>query len=224
MLLYKLSSNAQWLGSIIVLIVCVICYRQRPAYIKVLVFYALTSIIFQTILRIIRVFFQNRGLNEAGDIYVLFEGVILPLVFYHAVQNKVYRKGVVAGILIYILVYCFAFHFYQPYFYSIIRGARDLMMILLSISYFIYLIQTLPEEDLLRFPMFWINSAILIFFSGTFILSYLMDYITTIMRDQFAYFWAFRNFFRFAFCLVLSYAGWLNLQSVRAAQKSALLH
>ncbi|MBX2969146.1 MAG: hypothetical protein KF803_07225 [Cyclobacteriaceae bacterium] len=79
--------------------------------------------------------------------------------------------------------------------------------------------RTLPEEDLLKFPMFWINTAALIFFSGTFILSYLMDYIMAVMRDQFVHFWTFRNFFRFAFCLVLAYAGWLNLKTIRATQR-----
>lgn len=201
------------------MLVCVFYYSQRPIYIRVLGFYAMTSVFFQILLTIATSLFQNRWVNEIGDTFVLFEGILLPLAFYYALQIRTYRRWIIAGILFYVIIYGSAFFFFGEYFYSIIRGARDLLMILLSISYFIYLMRTLPEEDLLKFPMFWINTAMLIFFSGTFILSYLMDYIMTVMRDQFAHFWTFRNFFRFAFCLVLAYAGWLNLQSIRA-QKS----
>lgn len=222
-MLHQFSGNTQWLGSIIVLVVCIFYYNQRPVYIRVLGLFAMTSIVFQSLQRLSRLFFYNKGLNEIGDTYVFFEGIILPLVFYNAIQSLIYRRCIIAGIFLYVIIYGCAFLFFGEYFYSIIRGARDLLMILLSLSYFVYLMRTLPEEDLLRFPMFWINAAMLIFFSGTFILSYLMDYIILTMRDQFVHFWTFRNFFRFAFCLVLAYASWLNLQSIRA-QKSGLPH
>lgn len=67
--------------------------------------------------------------------------------------------------------------------------------------------------------MFWINTALLIFFSGNFILSYFREYIITMMGDGFGNYLIFRNFFRFAFCLVLTYAGWLNLKTIRATQR-----
>jgi hypothetical protein len=70
----------------------------------------------------------------------------------------------------------------------------------------------------MQVPMFWINSAILVFFSGTFILSYFREYIIVMIGDGIADYWTFRNFFRFAFCLVLAYAGWLNLRTIRATQ------
>jgi hypothetical protein len=180
--------------------------------------FGITSIVFQGFQRLSDFFFNSKGLNEIGDAYVFFEGILLPLVFYYAVQNPIYRRWIIGGIFLYVIIYGCAFLFFNEYFYSIIRGARDLLMILLSISYFVYLMRTLPEEDLLKFPMFWINTAALIFFSGTFILSYLMDYIMAVMRDQFVHFWTFRNFFRFAFCLVLAYAGWLNLKTIRVTQ------
>lgn len=83
-------------------------------------------------------------------------------------------------------------------------------MILFSVSYFIYLLRQLPEDDLLKFPMFWINSAIVVFFSGVFVLSYFRDYIVLVLEDDTAGFWAFRNFFSTAYWLVLAYAGWLS--------------
>jgi hypothetical protein len=85
------------------------------------------------------------------------------------------------------------------------------------------LLRELPQDDLMQFPMFSINTALLIFFSGTFILSYFREYIIAMMGDGFGNYLAFRNFFRFAFCLVLAYAGWLNLQSIRE-QKSGFPH
>jgi hypothetical protein len=66
--------------------------------------------------------------------------------------------------------------------------------------------------------MFWINAAVVIFFSGVFVLSYFRDYIVLVLKDDTAGFWAFRNFFSTAYWLVLAYAGWLNLKTIRATQ------
>jgi hypothetical protein len=70
-----------------------------------------------------------------------------------------------------------------------------------------------PEENILKFPLFWINASTLFYFSGTFVLSLMVGYIIDVLKNDMTGFWAFRNFFRLAFCLVLTYAAWLEWKS-----------
>ncbi|MBX2969147.1 MAG: hypothetical protein KF803_07230 [Cyclobacteriaceae bacterium] len=147
------------------------------------------------------------------------EALILSFLYYQVSNSLVLRRMIIVGVISYVIFYFSAYLYFPTYVFSAIRAGRDLLLILFSVSYFIYLLRQLPEDDLMKFPMFWINAAVVIFFSGVFMLSYFRDYIVLVLKDDTAGFWAFRNFFSTAYWLVLAYAGWLNLQSIRA-QKS----
>ena len=214
-----ISSYSQGLVSLIIGIICLKNYANRPDYIKVLGFYGLNSFVFQLSQESTILFFQNHYLNEIGNVYVLSECIILSFLFYFVIPVKTFRKAILFLILLYIFVYILAFLIFHKSAPAIIRSTRDLLIVIFCISYFFYLLRDLPEDDLMQVPMFWINSAILVFFSGTFILSYFREYIIVMIGDGIADYWTFRNFFRFAFCLVLVYAGWLNLKSIRATQR-----
>lgn len=217
--LLNLSSYTQGLGSLIIGIICLRCYKDRPDYIKVLGFYGLNSFIFQLLQESSIIFFQNRHLNTIGHAYVLAECMILSYLFYLVIHSQGFRKVIIFSVLFYTLLYILAFLTFPKSAHAIIRSVRDLQIIIFCLGYFFYLLRELPQDDLMKFPMFWINTALLIFFSGTFVLSYFREYIVAMMSDRFADYWIFRNFFRFAFCLVLAYAGWLNLKSIRATQR-----
>lgn len=223
LLLYNISSYTQGFGSLVISAICLMGYSKRPTYIKVLGFYGLNSFIFQLMQWVSIFFFYNQQLNTIGNVYVLFENIILSYLFYSVIQARAFRNAIIISILFYMLIYIFVFLMFPKSSYSIIRSVRDLQMVVFCMLFFFYLLRELPEYDLMQVPMFWVNSALLIFFSGTFILSYFRDYIVAMMGDGIGNYWIFRNFFRFTFCLVLAYAGWLNLQSIRA-QKSGLSH
>ena len=213
---FKLSIYYSWAGSIIIAISCLLLYNSRPHYIRALGFYALSSIVFSFGQSMVPIEHQRTWNNPIGNGFVLFEAFLLGSLYYFVTHSNSFRKSVLASITFYIFFYAFVFLFFAEYSFSYIRFGRDLLMILYSIAYFYYLIRALPEENLLRFPMFWINAAIIFFFSGMFILSFFRDYIVTVLKDDTSGFWAFRNFFRFAFCIVLAYAGWLDWRSIKS--------
>jgi uncharacterized membrane protein YesL len=109
------------------------------------------------------------------------------------------------------------FLFFKEQSTSFTRLGRDIVMILCALVYFYYLIRKLPEENLLRFPMFWITASVIFFFCGTLFFSVTADYIVSVLNNDRAGFLAFRNFFRFGFYLMLAYAGWLDYRSVKRA-------
>jgi hypothetical protein len=218
-LIFDISNYVQGTGSLIISLICLKWYRDKPNYIKVLGFYGLNSVVFTLFQEISALFFENQHIDTLAHAYVLLECILLSFLYYLIISNKRFRKVIVFSVLLYCTIYIFSFLFFSKSAHSIIRSVRDLQMIIFSMAYFFYLLHELSEDNLMRFPMFWINSATLVFFSGTFILSYFREYIIAMIGDGIADYWTFRNFFRFAFCLVLAYAGWLNLQSIRA-QKS----
>jgi hypothetical protein len=221
--LNNISHYASWLGSLIISIICLIDFKKRPGYVKVLGIYGLNSVLFSLLQELSSLLFQNQHINTIGHIYVLLESIILSWLFYLVLPVRRFRQAILISIVLYILVFIFAFSLSPKSAHAIIRSVRDLQLIIFCLGYFFYLLRELPQDDLIQFPMFWISTALLIFFSGTFVLSYFREYIIAMMGDGFGNYWTFRNFFRFAFCLVLAYASWLNLQSIRA-QKSGLLH
>jgi hypothetical protein len=216
--LYDLSGYLSGIGSLIIAACSLISFRSRPSYIKVLGLYAVTSIIFSLAQKLSEWFFGNVGLNAIGNTWTLFEALLLSLLFYNITKSTAFRKGIFVSAALYTIFYLITFLSFAEHSYSLIRFGRDFLVIFYSLAYFYYLIRELPEEDLLKTPMFWINSAVIFFFSGTLILSFMRDYIVNVLKDDLTGFWAFRNFFRFGFCLLLAYAGWLNWRSIKSKE------
>jgi hypothetical protein len=211
--IFRISTYFQWFISLLVILTSLISYFKRPNYIKALFYYGITSFTFSTLIQ----FIASRD-NYLTNTYVFLETLILSSLYYQVGNSVLFRRMIIVGVISYVIFYSSAYLYFPTYVFSAIRVGRDLLLILFSVSYFIYLLRQLPEDDLLKFPMFWINSAIVVFFSGVFVLSYFRDYIVLVLKDDTAGFWAFRNFFSTAYWLVLAYAGWLNLKTIRATQ------
>jgi hypothetical protein len=214
------SVYLQWAGSFIIFVSCLPLLKKRTAYIKILLYYSLASIGFQLAQQFSMVFFKNQGINQIGDGFVIAEAVLFGLLFWVVTEEKIFKRRVAIVLGAYILYYVISVSFFYSHAHSLIRMGRELVMILFSIGYFFYLLKKLPEENLLKFPMFWISAAIIFFFSGTFALSLMLDYIIQVMGNNLDGFWTFRNFFRFAFCLVLTYAVWLDWRLLKPKNHS----
>jgi hypothetical protein len=215
--LYNFSNILQWAGSIAVAACCLLYFNKRQSAIKTLGFYGITSILFSFAQRVVIWLSHGDYLNSIGNIYALMEAWTISLLFYFAYHKSSFRKTAIAFAVIYTASYLVTFLFFADRSYSFVRFGRDSLMIAQALIYFFFLLSKLPEEDLLKFPMFWINSAVIFFFSGTFVLSLMADYITTVLNNDLTGFWAFRNFFRFSFCLILAYAGWLDYKAIKTA-------
>ncbi len=212
--IFTLSGYVQWAGSLAIAVCCLLHYGKRPHYVKMLGVYAVVSAFFSLAQFTTIWAFSNVGVNAIGNAFVLSEAWCFAILFVYATPNSAFQKGILTLTILYTVFYATTLLFFSGYAYSFIRFGRDSLMIGYAVAYFYYLIRKLPEENLLRFPMFWINTAVIFFFSGTFILSLMVDYIVSVFGNDLTGFWTFRNFFRLAFCCVLAYAGWINLRSI----------
>ena len=208
-----ISHFVQMTGSLIVGICCLLSFPLRPNYIRVLGYTSIVSFI----LSIAQFIVLQVGLNvnPIGNLSTIVEAIFFALLYYLVMPEKQYRKGVgILAILYGLFLVCIFIVFREQYF-SLIRFGRDFLFVIYSVIFFYYLLQKLPETNLLQLPMFWINTAVIFYFSGTFILSYMRDYIVNQLGNDFSGFLVFKNLFKLPFCILLTYAGWLDFRAVR---------
>lgn len=61
---------------------------------------------------------------------------------------------------------------------------RSVGFILISILYFYTLIKELPTESITKLPMFWINTGVLLYFSGVFFHWLSVDYLINVLKSD----------------------------------------
>jgi hypothetical protein len=206
------TSHIQFAGSILLAFLCFRNYTRISLPIKVLGYYSLSSIVFQSAQIIVIAINKKQYLNQIGDGFVLAETVMLSMVFLFAFNQRIATRTIIFLIVAYTLFYAGQLMFNENG-YSVVRSGRDILMIALAIGYFYYLIKKQPEKDLLKFSMFWVSAGVIFYFSGTFILSLFLSYLTKASAPKFvAALWGIRNLFRLAFCLVLSHAVLLDIK------------
>lgn len=67
---------------------------------------------------------------------------------------------------------------------SYLQVCNSLFIITATVVYFFSLAKELPTETLTRFPMFWINTSLLLGFSGKFIANVATDFILNTLHEE----------------------------------------
>jgi hypothetical protein len=170
----------------------------------------LVSVVLQFFQTGSQVFFGAHYLNAIGDCYVFLESLLF-LAFYYILftNNRYLRLALIGSAFIIVSIYSMVLFGDATYpWYAVLSATRNVLLILFSVVTFFKLLTDLPNNNLLSLPLFWINSAILFYFSCTFMLSLTMDYIAQVLKDDFQIFWTFKNFLRAGFCVVICIGIW----------------
>lgn len=215
MILKEIANYAQQFGSLLIALLGCLFFFKRDRPIKILALYGLNSFVFQVISETILYFKIKGALNLNGNIYTLSEMLILLSFFYSLYSTKSSKNIVLIFVSVYLIMYFFFLFDHWRDFIGSIRTLRDAMIVVCSLVYFYSLVKNMPATNITKYPLFWINVALLFFFAGTLMLSISVDYWIKTLGDNFAWFWIFRNFFRFLFCLVVCYGLWLDLKQVK---------
>jgi hypothetical protein len=185
--------------------------RGRKEYLELGLLLWLALITEVTTLIIIRVFHSNP--NAASNIYGLLNFPLAALLYRRRINLK--NKNVIAmvPIAIYVLFGLgnilvngfFAFNTFT----MVLEAACFIVM---SIAYFYVLIQELPTESISKLPMFWINTANLIYYAGTFVITLSTSYLIEALSNDLTSVWMFHNFLGLVFYSILWY-GMLLIRS-----------
>ncbi|MBA3683208.1 MAG: hypothetical protein H0W73_18890 [Bacteroidetes bacterium] len=86
---------------------------------------------------------------------------------------------------------------------------ESIIFIFYSISFFYYALKNLIFENLLSTPLFWLNTAILIYFSGNLILFVFSNYMAQTDPVKYGILWAvIHTFFNVLYNVLLSVGFW----------------
>lgn len=86
---------------------------------------------------------------------------------------------------------------------------ESIVLIFYSLFFFYYVLKNLIFENLLQTPVFWINTAILFYFSGNLILFIFSNYMGRIDPVKYAVLWvAIHSFFNVLYSILLSIGFW----------------
>ncbi len=133
--------------------------------------------------------------NYSGSVYTLVEFILVLTVYYKAFNNPNRLNALFIMVIVYFLFYMVNLLFVQRQnINSYPKIASSLIFIVLAVGFFYRLIKDLPKVQVYRLPMFWVNVAVLVHFSGNLFVFTLSDYLVTVLKDNLIAYWSFHNF------------------------------
>lgn len=124
---------------------------------------------------------QNRGIHNLWlyNLYNLIEYSLLAIFFILLFQFK--RQGQIISSIVYLtiltlMIFISVSQSFTEHFNSTLMGLQSIVLICSSVLYFRVMLNNLEFETPWSNPFFWINSAILIYFSGCFFIFIFSDY------------------------------------------------
>lgn len=91
---------------------------------------------------------------------------------------------------------------------SLPRSVEATILIVCSVSYFLKLIRDMQVDNLMKLPMFWINTGVLLYFSGNLFLFTFSDFLLGPALKHFYEFWAMHSCLNIIFNGFLAYGLW----------------
>jgi len=148
------------------------------------------------------------NVNLIGNIFNILNLPVAVLLYRHRINWK--NKNTLAYLIVipFMLFGVIDLFLIQGFlnFNSYTTSLAAVCFIVISLAYFYFLIQELPTESITRLPMFWINTANLIYYSGTFFLYLSFDYLVNVLKDNTIGTWLVHNFLGLIFYPILWYA------------------
>lgn len=206
--LNNLSNYVQWFGSFFI---TVLAFRKGwPALneIRIVGLLGLTSFVMQALQQACGVLWSMNYLNSIGDTFVFFEALLLAALYFPAINHKAFKLFIWLFITVFCIIFVFVLINANYPWYSVLSTTKSIFAIVCALLFFSKIFINLPENNLLTLPMFWVNSAILFYFSCSFILSLTVSYLVDVLKDDLSIYWSFRNFLRAFFCGIICIGLW----------------
>jgi len=159
----------------------------------------------------------NISTNYAGTSYRLAEFILLLAIYYRMLHGRS-KVGlfISLGLIFVLLFFINLLYIQKDAINSYTKVYTSLVFIFFSILYFFQLMKDLPTLHLQRLPMFWINVAVLVYFSGNFFLFLLSDYLVKVLHDNLIIYWTFHDLLNILKNLVFAIAFWQGIRKPKA--------
>ncbi len=164
-----------------------------------------------------QILFDNKINPNIGiNLWILFEAIFYTFFCYAYLKNKKIKITVLILISFFFVFGLFNFFFLEgpTTLNSYTRSVASVLMVIFSIYLFFQLLVDLPTAKLTRFPMFWVSAAVLLYFSGTFVLNISIGYLVNTLNSNLIFFWIFLLVLNFVKNILLGIGSYYKLKSI----------
>ena len=210
LLIVRLQSILFGLGAIL----SVIKYKARQTYIKLLGLTLFSSVVGNEAANVLHHY--KISVNYSSTTFYL---AIIPLIssVYFYAMNKQKRNAFIIVPCLYVAFALINVVFIQRSSinsYTLI--IQSILVIILCLYYFYWLLEELPTSQLHRLPMFWINSAYMIFYSGNLFLFVFTSYLVNVLNNQLLVYWSLHNILGIIQATMMSIGLWMDLRNIKS--------
>ncbi len=174
-----------------------------------------SSISLASHLTIIFIPFHGKQVNLPQNIATLL--IFLPLALaYHLILNRRYQTFFSSSTLCFLAFgICNLFFWQKDDYNTYTLAVGSLILIVYCILYLYRLLVDLPVQELQTVPMFWFNSAILIYRAGTLFLFLFTPYLVKVLNNDLLIYWSFHNILNVVHQIVLTIGLWQDLRNIK---------
>lgn len=160
-------------------------------------------------------FVFQKGSNLLQNIYTIAETVFIIVFFRNALGKTGTLNIYNISILVFVTFSIINLTSFQGAhtINSYTKAGGGFLVIIFCLTYFYYLIQNLPAENLTSFPSFWIATGILVHTAGAIIIFIFTDYLVNVMKNNLIYYWSFHNLLVITKHLMVLFGLWKNRQT-----------
>lgn len=178
----------------IVALACFYKFQWRQPYIKLMGLLFAYSV-FNTL---VTMSLPGKYNNIPGSLYDFVLFIVITQVYNLTTDKRYLKKYLVIAVFFIVCGIANLFFVQHSAIASNNKLLSSLIIICYSIFYFYRLIVEMPSAHVHRLPMFWFNSAFLLYHSGTIFLFAFTSYLINVLKNDLWYYWIFHN----ALCVI----------------------
>lgn len=171
-------------------------------------YYVWASLVFELINNGIAI--QNKDNSLVYNIFSVFECLLLGTYYYQILHSPTIRKGLITVLVVFMVGSIVNLLWGEGSgFNANTYMVAALIMLVVSLLYYYQLLTSLEVPFLLKSPHFWINSGVLLYFSGSFFVFMFAGLILSIeFKPEFEY-WNITALLNITFRIILAISFWL---------------
>jgi hypothetical protein len=215
---YTTLAHLQTALSAIVAILCLIKFKSRDEIVWLFGLVFLSSFLANMTALAFHKFGLGQFVNISYPAFSIVSFVLLSRVYYISLRTIHVRWFVVSGVIVtaFALINLFfiqklTLNSYTNIFYSFI-------LIIYCLLYFYTLMRDLPSLYVHHLPMFWFNSALLIFHAGVFFLFAFTSYLVNVLKNDLLIYWSFHNILSIIEHFIIMVGVYYDFKFLRAKQ------
>lgn len=145
-------------------------------------------------------------------VYTVFEYIGWTVFYYQFFENKIIKKTFIVLSVLFVVFSIVNTIFWQPLDInnSHSRSLEGFLLLCFAVAWLYKVFVDSTIKNIEKHPVFWINTAVLIYFAGNFVLFTAQDLLFEITLKEFIVAWTLHGLFLILHYLLISFGIWLK--------------